>query len=120
MLPLNLYVGPTQAPQALNASVISPHHAFLLWEPPEERQRNGHIRKYHIEVDSEDGLVNYTSIQENFNLTSLHPYYIYTVRIAAVTVEEGPHAILAFQTHEAGKEYCKYMCIKTIVETSCK
>ena len=78
----------------------------IAWEPPPFSNRNGDIVQYHIRVteletqtDSE-----YTSTTQNYTLTSLHPYYSYSISIAAETIAVGPYSTgLLQQTSESGE-----------------
>ena len=65
----------------------------LSWAPPRSDLQNGVIRHYVIEAYENDtgNLLTYQtpSDQTIFTLTGLHPYYTYTMWIAAVTVSTG-------------------------------
>ena len=78
----------------------------LSWDPPPSDQINGYIRHYVITVtESETALEfeeqsNYTQV----TVQSLHPYYTYTCRVAAVTTGPGPYiGNLTIQSPEDGK-----------------
>ena len=43
-------------------------------------------------------------------LTSLHPFYVYHIKVAAVTVQEGNFTTLSVRTEEAGMQHYKYVC----------
>ena len=79
----------------------------ITWIPPPEEEQNGVIKSYHINVsDAErngeilqfetDGL---TTI---YIVNSLHPYYIYSIYIAASTVGRGPSATTEERTQPDG------------------
>ena len=68
--------------------------------------QNGEIRGYHIVVtENETGDVfNYTTSLTQLNLLYLHPYYIYKIKIAALTIASGPFSTpLVIQTLPDGK-----------------
>ena len=78
----------------------------LSWEPPPSDQTNGYIEHYvvtvtELETASEfQDQSNYTQV----TLQSLHPYYTYTCRVAAVTTGPGPYTgNLTIQLPEDGK-----------------
>ena len=78
----------------------------LAWEPPPFSDRNGNIVMYNIRVREEETQtqLEYTSIRQPYTLTSLHPYYIYHISIAAVTVGTGPFTTsLQQQTAQSGE-----------------
>ena len=91
-----------------NLSVISMNSTTitLSWNPPTSNQTNGYIRHYVVAVTEHDTTLafqeqsNYTQV----TLQSLHPYYIYTCRVAAVTTGPGPYTgNITIQLPEDGK-----------------
>ena len=65
----------------------------LSWDPLPSDQTNGYIRHYVITVTVHETA---SEFQEQSNhtqvtLQSLHPYYTYTCRVAAVTTGPGPY-----------------------------
>ena len=79
---------------------------ILSWDPPPSDQRNGYIRHYVVTVTEHETA---TEFQEQSNYTqvtlqSLHPFYIYTCRVAAVTTGPGSYTgNLTIQLPEDGK-----------------
>ena len=78
----------------------------LSWDPPTSDQTNGYIRHYVVAVTEHDTTFafqeqsNYTQV----TLQSLHPYYTYTCRVAAVTTGTGPYTgNITIQLPEDGK-----------------
>lgn len=80
----------------------------VSWGPPPFEQRNGIVRHYRLRIcnvtyeqpDCEDqsttGDVYFLNIQ-------LHPYYNYTLTVAAYTVGYGPPTVTFIQMPEDGK-----------------
>ncbi len=86
-------------------SDVSSTEIFIIWNEPLDEYTNGIIRSYDIKlIELDTG----TIIMENvvnteITLTSLHPYYVYEVSIAAITTERGPFsAPLTVTTDPAG------------------
>ena len=72
----------------------------LSWLPPDEEQHNGDIRHYSIRIiELQSGReVQLNSTNAAFVYTGLHPAYIYSFTVAAVTVEIGPYSDSAVAT----------------------
>ena len=79
----------------------------LAWEPPPFSDRNGNIVMYNIRVREEETQtqLEYTSTIQHYTLTSLHPYYLYHISIAAVTVGTGPFTTLQHRTTQSGEAF---------------
>ncbi|CAI8041621.1 Tyrosine-protein phosphatase Lar [Geodia barretti] len=95
---------PTGAPQAVESVAVSSSSVRLTWNPPLPEEQNGMIRSYHINVTSVDdkNLMEFfetDGLNTIFIINSLHPYYLYTITIAAFTVDLGPHATVQERTH---------------------
>ena len=60
----------------------------MTWDPPARNLQNGYIVQYHVTVTETDtsteSKLNVTSA--SLTVTSLHPYYVYTISVAAETV----------------------------------
>lgn len=79
----------------------------ITWLPPPEEEQNGLIRSYHINVSdterNEEILQFETSgLTTLYIVNSLHPYYIYSIYIAASTVGLGPSATTEERTQPDG------------------
>jgi hypothetical protein len=97
---------PSGAPERLTADVRSSHVVNISWQAPVEERQNGDIRQYRITLrEIPTGRVwSLITITTSHLLDFLHPYYIYTIRVAAYTVAVGPYSeSLQFITHEDGK-----------------
>ena len=103
---ISINAAPTSAPTQVQVTSFDSVSISIAWEPPPFSDRNGDIVQYHIRVteletqtDSE-----YTSTTQNYTLTSLHPYYSYSISIAAETIAVGPYSTgLLQQTSESGE-----------------
>ena len=83
-----------------------------MWVPPSPRYRNGIIDKYIIDLPLNDDIIFdvenpafNTPNTVNFNITGLSPGTIYTLRVAAATVNgTGPYSSQRrIRTVETGK-----------------
>jgi len=89
---LSFSIAPTAPPGNFSVSAINSTTITLSWNPPPFDQINGLLRHYVIsftqhETASESRVLStYTQV----TLQSLHPYYTYTCRVAAVTTGIGP------------------------------
>ena len=85
-------LAPAGVPQNLEVSDISSTGALLTWQPPELELRNGIIRQYNISmVEMYSGkITSHMSLQNWTTLDGLHPYYTYSVAVAAETISAGP------------------------------
>lgn len=80
----------------------------LTWESPPEEDLNGVLRQYVIHIlENETGRIfTDTSNDERTILLDLHPYYTYSVAVAAETVGTGPFSnSITIQLAEDSK-YC--------------
>lgn len=86
---------------------IGPTHIQISWDHPPNDTHQGIVRLYNIYVSVEESEQTffYTTAAENTELllTSLHPFYTYHMRVAAVTIEEGNSTLLSAKTNESGK-----------------
>ena len=101
---------PTVAPQSVEAVAVSSSSIRITWIPPLPEQQNGVIRAYHINVSEvQDGNGDGAMMQFEtdglttiFIVNSLHPYYIYRIKISAYTVGLGPSVSVEERTHTDG------------------
>ena len=101
-----LYIVPVAPPQDLQGSPIDSRTLLLTWKPPLVEHRNGLIRRYRITViESENRTVqHFVSNDTTFEVTNLHPFYIYTSSVAAETIDLGPYTTgVIIEMPEAGK-----------------
>lgn len=83
----------------------SPTLITLQWSPPPPIDVNGVLRHYVVEVTETDTGRDWSfvALGPSLILGSLHPYYNYSARVAAYTIELGPFTELFFvQTNQSG------------------
>ena len=71
---------------------INPSTLSLSWNSLASFNANGIVREYIVNVLVQDSSEHYqySTVNTSIILTELHPYYTYTVYIAAVTIGRGP------------------------------
>ena len=102
---------PTSAPVHLQGNGVNSTTIHLQWGPPPLADQNGVIRSYHINISvAETGSVfQLTSVTTTLNISDLHPYYTYTITVAAVTIGPGPYGVaLTIRMPEDGEDNCNY------------
>lgn len=92
MLDFPLFSAPTGPPRNLSGITTSSQSIYLTWLPPDVGMRNGIIREYYIDITDLQtvDLQQFSSRSQNIEITNLHPYYRYEVRVSAYTVALGP------------------------------
>ena len=99
---------PSSAPVELQGSAVNSTTIYLQWQPPLLADQNGEIRHYLINITAvETGtLLQLTSQTNAQNISGLHPYYTYTLTVAAVTIGPGPYGlVLTVKTPEDGMDF---------------
>ena len=97
---------PSSAPVSLQGSAVNSTTIQLQWEPPPLADQNGVIRSYiiNISVAETGSSFQQTSETTALYISNLHPFYTYTMTVAAVTIGPGPYGLaLSIQTPENGK-----------------
>lgn len=98
-------VVPSGPPRSLSGVAISSNTIFLSWQPP--LTPNGRIRAYRINITEQETSRSWQLISQSLvkQITSLHPYYTYSIRVTAVTIAEGPYSTnITIQTEQDGKD----------------
>ena len=95
-LPFNpLHAVPTGSPVMIDIVAINASSLRLSWEEPLAEEQNGAITSYTINMtilETEDRL-SYSTTGTSFELYDLHPFYTYSVTVAAATVNgTGPYS----------------------------
>lgn len=115
-----LLVAPAAPPTNFSGSVVSSSRLALSWSPPPAHLRNGLISRYVVNVtELPTNIVLLFNATENLNsdligfiVPGLHPYYRYSISIAAFTVAEGPKSdAIILETLEDGKWYVFYIFV---------
>ena len=100
------YAAPSGAPLNITADIRSSTVVHISWHPPLEDQQNGVIRLYRISLlESSTGRHwSLITVSTEHLLDFLHPHYLYSVRVAAYSVDLGPYSrALEFTTDEDSK-----------------
>ena len=100
------FAAPTHGPANLTVVDVGPHHLHIRWDHPPNETHQGIVRTYniYITVEETDETYNYTTPAQitELQITMLHPFYTYHMKVAAVTVREGNYSILSAKTSESG------------------
>ena len=94
--------------------------SFLIkWGIPQQNETNGNIRYFTlqaIEIETANIVTfNVSGIQKE--LTGLHPFYTYELRVATVTIAAGPYSEpFRVQTKEAGKNVLQRWILAVYIE----
>ncbi len=83
---------PSAPPQNVAVTDVTNSSLLLQWSPPAEEERNGLIQYYTITVTEEDTgrVIHFQSLSTKLWVQHLHPFYMYTCSVAALTVDVGP------------------------------
>lgn len=87
-----LTTAPVVPPEDLSFVVLNSRSIALSWSAPSEGDSNGVIRQYRINITEIDTGNNWqiTAIDSNTTVGALHPFYSYSIRVSAETVDLGP------------------------------
>ena len=102
-------LAPSSPPEKLTSGIVTSTSITLTWQPPPLESQNGIIRSYEIVlVETETATTSaYNTTETTMTISSLHPYYVYECRVAAVTDATGPFSDpLSVQTLQAGRQDC--------------
>ena len=108
---VQMHIIAPSSPPSITYSTTS-NSVTLRWGPPPEGDRNGRITQYRVQVlDSSSTILydrNYSANHQlGFTAPNLTPYTIYTCRLTAFTVSEGPFVTMIIRTNESSEcEYC--------------
>ena len=100
---------PSSAPVHLQGSAVNSTAIQLQWEPPPLSDQNGVIRSYiiNISVAETGSSFQLTSETTTLYISNLHPFYTYTLTVAAVTIGPGPYGqVFTVQMPEYGMDSC--------------
>lgn len=104
----SLYIAPDAAPESVNGYAINATSILLGWEPPPNDTHNGIIRSYQInctEINT-GTLLDISSLETEVIISDLHPAYMYSCRVSAVTVDTGVFSgNITITTKEAGLNF---------------
>ena len=101
-------------PESVAGVAVSSRSILISWLPPS--MPNGRIREYRIAVTEENTDTETQLISTSLSrlITGLHPFYIYSIKVTAVTVAEGPYASpIEIKTFSDGKKLLLWKCTYT-------
>lgn len=77
----------------MSVDVRSPTSILVKWVPPQPNEANGYIRHYLLNITERETLESHTMTVYGTvkRMDNLHPFYHYTVSVAAVTIGVGPY-----------------------------
>ena len=86
-------IAPTAPPGNFSVVSINSTTITLSWNPPPFDQINGNLQHYVIDITEHETASESRVLSTSPRVTvqSLHPYYTYTFRVAAVTTGSGPY-----------------------------
>ena len=94
MPPHTFYKAPSGPPLAITITSLSSQNVTVSWSPPSVTQVNGLIQHYTIVLyEVITGKTHtYETNKTSLLSSNLHPYYTYSVSVAATTVAIGPYS----------------------------
>ena len=102
---------PYGPPENFNVTANSPVELTLEWALPAPQDVNGVIQHYNVTVrENSTGSIFSSNLTTSLNadVHGLHPFYIYTCSVFAVTIGPGPSAIHTIQMPEDSE--CNILC----------
>lgn len=104
-----MYTAPSVAPQALKATNISSRQFLLTWKNPETASINGILRHYSLTVCKYASNTSFLEDVEidpassEFVVSFLAPFILYKCAVSAVTIAQGPSAVIQVRTAAEGE-----------------
>ena len=97
---------PSDSPTILRAISLSSYSIYISWSSP--TIPNGLITQYHINIIEQNTHTSWQNITINqyIEIVRLHPYYNYSITVAAVTIDEGPYSHSVDVVTYQDSEYC--------------
>jgi hypothetical protein len=90
----------------VTAVVVTSRSVRVTWEPPLLEQQNGIIQHYlvMVMVQQTRASMSLNSSSTSLTIPDLHPAYIYSIEIAAVTNSVGPYStVISITTPDDGE-----------------
>ena len=94
---------PSSPPENVNVLALSTSALQLIWDPPSISAANGIIQSYSIKIIYQAAntvVQNVTTTNTQLTVSGLHPHYVYTCSISAVTIGSGPVMNITIQMPE--------------------
>ena len=90
------HAAPSASPLGVLLTPSSPRDLSVSWQAPPTNTQNGVLRYYIVKVlEVATGTVTLLNTSDNsvqYTVQTLHPYYVYDVRVAAGTIGLGPYS----------------------------
>ena len=89
---LKFFIAPSSSPTSFLSTAITSRSLSLSWDSLSLEHQNGIVRYYIINVTENDTGSQFQLLSYNLytTLSNLHPYYTYSVSVAAYTILPGP------------------------------
>ena len=103
---LILFTAPSATPENITITGITSRSISLSWDPPHPDDQNGIIQQYIISINEiiTNNAFTVTSTTTSVLIENLHPFYSYTISLAAETTEVGPFSpMISVDLPEDGK-----------------
>lgn len=92
----SVFSAPTAAPMSVEVAVFNSSALSISWRPPPITQQNGIIQGYSVhlleDITGNEMVIDTGGSHTEIFITSLHPHYVYNLRVAAQTVDVGPYS----------------------------
>ena len=90
--PLLPNTAPTAPPVNIINTSVNSTSISLNWDEPPVEHQNGMIREYHVNITEIETGNQFSMVvsAESATISSLHPFYQYSITVTAVTVLPGP------------------------------
>ena len=113
-----IILAPSGPPQNVSTIITSSRSFTVQWTPPQPDLQNGVIQHYLVQivVAQTSEVLQHSVMGQSLTLSNLHPHYIYTCTVTAVTVSPGPAALVTFQLPQDGTStdiICIIVCMYT-------
>ena len=98
--PYSLHTVPSGLPENITAIATDSRTLVVMWTPPPEDLQNGIIVDYTVNItvtETGESFQRTTDGNTTLILTGLHPYYTYSITVAASTsIGIGPYTVVYF------------------------
>ena len=104
------FLAPGSSPTIVSVTALSAHILSVLWSDPLSTDINGIIQSYLVNVSITETMETFLYKTNNtfLLLNDVHPYYTYSVMVAAVTIAPGPFTSEYSVTTPQDGELMKY------------
>ena len=103
-------IAPSGSPNNVTGLSLNSTAIQVSWDSPHLHLQNGVITSYTITLfeisTNSTQLFSQNSLYTTLIISGLHPYYDYSISVAAYTVGVGPASITTVRTLQDGKYYC--------------